>query len=262
MTGDGSQGMNENKPNWQRRALLAGGLLAVVGWVKGVPLLMSSGTPDLEFIALPDLAPFRRLVTSGATSSGATLLTGLAARAPLTPEEARLDLQVISDPRAAFFGPSRDGAVPIAMFSDFSCPNCRIMEARLKEMEASDPGSFRVVRHQLPILGVASTTASRAVLAADKQGAYLEMHERLIRTPAVSDLSYVTAIAADLGLDPARFNSDMTSGEIDQALSLTAAIARVFGFYGTPAFAVGRTVFLGAIPKQTLEALIAYEGLA
>ncbi len=251
--------MKGERSAWHRRALLAGGLLSIVGWVKGLPYLMSLGSADLEFEALPDLAPFRRLISSGSTTSGANVFAGLEMRKPLTAEQTQLELAVRSDPCSAFYGSLRDGPVPVAMFSDFACPNCRIMESRMQELEASDPGSFRVVRHELPILGVASTTASRAVLAADRQGAYREMHERLIRTPAITDISYVTAIAADLGLNPDQFTTDMTSGEIDQTLRLTAAIARVFGFYGTPAFAVGQTVFLGAIPKSTLQALIAHE---
>jgi protein-disulfide isomerase len=133
------------------------------------------------------------------------------------------------------------------------------MESRIAELEARDPDSFRIVHHQLPILGASSTTASRAVLAAQKQGAYREMHERLIRTPAVTDVSYVTAIAASIGLDADQFTADLNSVEVKQALQKTEAIARVFGFYGTPAFAVGRTVFLGAIPTPTLQALIANE---
>jgi len=253
--------MKADRALWQRRALLAGGAIAVVGWVKGAPYLASLGAPDLAFQTLPDLAPFRRLANAGATSTGAggAIFAGLEAREPLTAEQLRLDLAVKSDPCAAFYGSMRDGPVPVAMFSDFACPICRIMESRIAKLEASDPGSFRVVRHQLPILGAASTMASRAVLAADRQGAYREMHERLIRTPVVTNISFVTFIAADIGLDPDQFRADLNSEEIDQRLRLTEAIARVFGFYGTPAFAVGQTVFLGAIPKSTLQALIDFE---
>ncbi len=253
--------MKADRPLWHRRVLLAGGGIALIGWVKGAPYLASFGTPELAFQTLPDLAPFRWLTNAGATSGGneGAIFAGLETREPLTAEQLRLDLAVKSDPCAAFYGSMRDGPVPVAIFSDFACPICRVMESRIAELEADDPGSFRVVRHQLPILGAASTMASRAVLAADRQGAYREMHERLIRTPAVTDLSYVTTIAANIGLDPDQFINDLNSGEIDQTLLLTKAIARVFGFYGTPAFAVGQTVFLGAIPKSTLKALIADE---
>lgn len=85
------------------------------------------------------------------------------------------------------------------------------------------------------------------------------MHARLIRSPAVTDESYIAAIAENLDLDADRLLEDMRSDAIERRLGLTAAIADVFGFIGTPAFAVGRTVFMGSIPTGALRKLIAEE---
>jgi hypothetical protein len=60
-------------PNWQRRAILAGGFVALVGWVKGFLHLLSLGKADLEFEAIPDLTPFRSLSNNGATTIGAAI---------------------------------------------------------------------------------------------------------------------------------------------------------------------------------------------
>ncbi|HEY9022231.1 MAG TPA: hypothetical protein VIN17_16360 [Paracoccaceae bacterium] len=65
--------MNMDGPNWQRRAILAEGFLAVVGWVKGSLHLLSLGKADLEFEATPDLTPFRSLSNNGATTIGAAI---------------------------------------------------------------------------------------------------------------------------------------------------------------------------------------------
>lgn len=133
------------------------------------------------------------------------------------------------------------------------------MDTRLSDLEASDPGTFHIVRHQLPLLSAASATASRAVLAADLQGRYRDMHARLIRTPVVTDERYIATIAESLDLDTDRLLEDMRSDAIDRRLRLTAAIADVFGFIGTPAFAIGRTVFMGSIQTGSLRKLIAEE---
>ncbi len=251
--------MKRDKATWRRRAVLAAGLLALVGWVQFAPDLLSFRSDDFVFEDIPDLAPFRWLSVDGATTSGGAMFAGLETRAPLTAEQERLDQRVKADPCRAFYGPARDGPVPVAIFSDFACPNSRVMEARLAEMEADAPDGFRIVRHQLPILGVDSAVASRAVLAAEKQGAYDDMHARLLRSPAVTDATYVTTLAGRIGLDLDRFETDLQSDEIRQTLLESEAIARVFGFFGTPAFAVGQTVFLGTVPTSTLEALIARE---
>lgn len=249
-----------SRPNWQRRALIAGGAVALVVWVKGAPHLLSSFGDEMEFQSINGLEPFRRLVGKGspaALSGGA--FVGLDRPEPSTPEDETILQTVRDDPCAAFFGPRQTGPVPVAMFSDFRCPICKMMNKRIAELQAESPDSFRIVRHELPLLGAASRTASRAVLAADRQGAYLEMHDRLTRTPAVTDEAFVGSIARAIGLDSDQLLHDMNSEEVEQELRMTRAIADVFGFYGTPAFAVGRTVFLGSISTSSLERLIAQE---
>jgi len=245
--------------DWKRRALLAGGALAVVGWVKGVPYLASLGTPDFAFEEIPGAPPFRRFLGSGSATPAAAIFAGLDAGEPEAETNDRLKDIVRADPCSAFYSSQKSDVVSVAMFSDFACPICRIMDDRLSDLHLSKPNSFTIVRHQLPLLGVASATASRAVLAADLQGGYRDMHQRLIRTPAITDESFVAVIAENIGLDADRLLEDMASEAIDQRLQMTAAIADVFGFYGTPAFAIGRTVFMGSVPINTLRRLIEVE---
>ena len=231
----------------------------MAAWVGGVPYLASLGRSDFSFEDLPDLPPFRRLRGDGPATLAGAALVGIDTGAAEPATDPALLREVRDDPCAALFGETGAGPVPVAVFSDFACPICRVMEERLADLEASDPGSFRIQRHQLPLLGAASTTASRAVLAADLQGGYREMHARLMRTPAVTDAGFVAAIARDIGLDPRRLRADMSDPAIDRRLRVSAAIAEVFGFFGTPAFAVGRTVFMGSIETGSLRRLIALE---
>ena len=244
---------------WKRRAMLAGGAIALVGWVKGVHYLASLGQPDFVFEDIPGLSPFRRLGGTGASTPGAAIFAGLDTGPRETEADIELQAFVRSNPCAAFFGDAPSETIPVAMFSDFACPICRVMDDRLVELEGSQPGTFHIVRHQLPLLGVASTVASRAVLAADMQGQYRQMHARLMRTPAVTDERFVASIANSLGLDADKLLQDMQSNAIERRLRLSAAIAQVFGFFGTPAFAVGRTVFMGSLPSNSLRKLIEQE---
>lgn len=244
---------------WRRRAILAGGALAVVAWTTGTPQLLSWRRTKLEYRDLPHLAPFRELVAAGTTSTGNPLFAGMSNTNATFPDIAVLRQQVRDNPCLALYGPSASSAVPVAFFSDFKCPNCRIMDAHLAEIEAKSPEAMRLVRHELPVLGNSSIVASRAVLAAQKQGAYRAMHAHLIRTPAIIDEDYLAYIAGEIGIDPVRMRTDMQSAAITAQLQRSRAIADVFQFAGTPAFAVGRTVFLGAIPKIAFTSLIAAE---
>ncbi len=257
-------GEGTGRANWRRRGLLLAGGAAVLAWVQGVPHLAALRAPALQSALIPGLEPFRRLTGAGPATTGSALLAGLDAPERRSAGAGALERAVRADPWAALFDgrPRGAGPVPVAMFSDFNCPICRVMDARLEELERADPGSMRLVRHELPILGRGSMVASRAVLAADRQGAYAAMHARLARTPAVTDAAYVEAVAGDLGLDRDRLLRDMGSPAIEARLRSSRAVADVFGFFGTPAFAVGHLVFMGSLPTATLASLIAAERVA
>ncbi len=254
--------MRDPRTLWKRRAALALGMAAVTGWVVGAPHLSSLWRPRLTFRDLPGLAPFRELETSGGISSGAGLLAGLdAPQPPDALQEARI-AQVRADPCTALFGDLADPRLPIAFFSDFNCPNCLLLNATLEEFLAARPDDLRIIRHQLPLLGQASTIASQAALAADLQGGYAAMHDRLMRARMVTDLNAVVRIAESAGLDGQQLLADMQTDRIASALDRAKAVASVFGFYGTPATVIGRTVFLGNLPKADVARIIDEERAA
>jgi predicted DsbA family dithiol-disulfide isomerase len=244
---------------WQRRALMAVAVFAVAGWILGAPRLLTFWSSQLTFRELPGLAPFRALQTTGGLSAGAGIWAGLDAPAAADPKQDAWVAWVRADPCGALFGPLTDGRLPIAFFSDFNCPNCKGLDAILQDLVATRPDDLRIIRHELPLLGTASTVASQAVLAAERQGGYRAMHDRLMRTRMVTDLNLVVSIAEAAGLDGQRLLADMKTADIASALDRSRAIAEVFGFYGTPATVIGRTVFMGAIPAADVLQIIEAE---
>lgn len=242
--------------------MLAAGAVAVAAWVVGIPRLGDLWSSRLTFQTIPGLAPFRALETPGTLSTATGLMIGLDAGQTPDAEDEALIAAVRADPCAALFGSQKDLRLPIAFFSDFNCPNCRILEAILTDYDAKNPDTIRVIHHELPLLGAASTIASEAVLAADLQGGYAAMHDRLIRAQLVTDLNYVVTMAQSIGLDGKRLIADMQTPAIKTALTKSKAIAKVFGFYGTPATVIGSTVFLGAIPAADVAQIIASERAA
>ncbi|MGV8988334.1 MAG: DsbA family protein [Cypionkella sp.] len=231
-------------------------MAAITGWVIGAPRLASLWTSRLTYRDLPGLAPFRELETAGALSPGASLLVGLNAPAAPDPAQKARIAAVRANPCAALFGPQSDPRLPVAFFSDFNCPNCRELDAILLDYDAAYPNEIRIIRHELPLLGAESTLASQAVLAAERQGDYKAMQDRLVRTRMVTDLSFVISVAESAGLDGQRLVADMQSPEIAAALDTSKSIAAVFGFYGTPSTVIGRTVFMGAISAANVGQII------
>lgn len=243
---------------WRRRAVLAGTLALAAAWTVGIRQLASGWPSRLTFRDMSGLAPFRLLETGGPVSTGAILQLGSDLVAA-DPADVAVAAVVRSDPCAALFGLQVYPRLPIAFFSDFNCPNCRILDATLLAYDSEHPRTIRIVRHELPLLGEASIVASKAVLAADLQGGYTTMQNRLMRARMVTDLTYVAAVAQSAGLDGKRLVEDMQSPKIEAALSKSRATAELFGFYGTPGTVIGRSVFVGAIPAADVAQIIEEE---
>lgn len=242
---------------WRRRAVLLAaatvGGVAWWGWPRIAPLLVGA----FDFEPLHDPAGFRRIAT-GATSSAPIPLVGVA-----RPDDVELrtdEAAVRADLCGALFGgPPSAGVVPIASFSDYNCPFCRVLTGRLAALEARSDIAVRIAWHEWPLLGPTSEVAARAALAADIQGAYVAFHKRLMRTRFLPTPGFLEVLARDIGIDPLRLRTDMDSDAVSERLRTTEAVARIFGFIGTPALVVGRTVVVGAVSDAVIRALVEQE---
>ncbi len=245
-----------------RRGLILGGLALAGGYAAlgyGVPALRSRWT-DMEFSALDRPAGFRR-IAGGETSAGAfDPFVGLDDGSNEAPEALPV-VDVEANLCVALFSGWSEQAdvVPIASFSDYNCAICRITTRRLAGLREIAEGTAQVTWHELPILGETSLLAARAALAADRQGAYAAFHDRLLRSPFQPTPEYLHAVAADLGLDRDLLLADMSGDAVSERIARGLALRDVFGFPGTPAIVVGRTVIEGDVDERTLARLIEAE---
>ena len=207
------------------------------------------------FSEIPGLPGFRRL-ESGEVS-GPRMDPFLGLRAPDAPPPPRP--LPPGELCAALFGdapPPGAGTVTVASFSDYYCPYCRDLTARLAARAGT---GVAVVWHELPILGDASAAAARAALAADMQGAYAAFQARLLRTSFQPNDAYLTELGRSLGLDTTRLLADVRGAEVARRLETSARAAATLGIVATPALVVGRTLVSGAITDDRLDALLALE---
>ncbi|WP_170134032.1 DsbA family protein [Palleronia aestuarii] len=218
---------------------------------------------DLEFEPYPGLPGFRRMAggsqsTAGSPGGSFSLFVGLEAPGEADPEFEGVLASVRSNVCAALYpeqGPS--DMVPVASFSDYNCPYCRVQTEKLAEIAKN--GGIAVAWHELPLLGDASVTAARGALAAKRQDAYLAFHRRLMRAPFQTDRTYLGLLAREIGVDEAEFIADMDSAAVADEIRRSRALSRIFGFVGTPALVVGRTVVQGEIGSATMRRLIERE---
>ncbi len=239
----------------RRTFLVVAGLALLYAGFRIVPGL---GREDLVFEEIDDPVGFRRL-TAGKSSTGFDPFFGLEDRTENNHADA--ESRVRRNICATLYGDALGGGedVPVASFSDYYCPYCRVQTKRLAAMEARPASGIRVAWHELPLLGETSTLAAKAALAARNQGAYPAFHERLMRSPFQATPEYLQALADDIGIDHANLTADMNGDRVLLELENSAALARIFAFIGTPAMVIGRTVIQGEISERTIQDLVERE---
>lgn len=146
-------------------------------------------------------------------------------------------------------------AVSLVEFFDYRCGYCKRVYPTLKQLLAEN-ADVRLVFKEFPILGPESLVASKAALAAAKQGKYLEFHEAMMTSSAPASAATAEETAKKLGLDVAKLKADMESPEIEAILNRNRELAQSLGVEATPTFVVGSELVAGAIDAAGFQKLI------
>lgn len=145
----------------------------------------------------------------------------------------------------SFVAGDPDGDVTVVEFFDYNCGYCRRALPALVELIDNDD-KVRVVLKELPIFGDDSEDAAKAALAADKQGKYFEMHQKLFSDPGKANKEKALKIAQELDMDVAQLETDMEDPEIQKSLDESRALAEKIGVEGTPFYLIGDRSLAGA----------------
>ena len=247
----------DDRPQTSRRNLVVGAL--TLGAVAGGWQLWVHRPREFAFRPIEGLPGWRLLEFDGVSApsagvSGAVFLglgDGGEAVEPLP--ASRLC--------ATLFEP-KEGKVPVAAFSDFFCPYCRIQIPRLADRARRLDASIAISWHELPLLGPTSELTARAAVAADLQGGYPEFQARLFASSFRPTTQYLAEAASSAGLGPGQILLDMEGQVVASRLMRSRAASRTLGIYGTPALVVGRTLVMGRITEGDLDRLIAIEAEA
>jgi protein-disulfide isomerase len=165
---------------------------------------------------------------------------------------AQAQLVVPNDPMAG----DRTGDVTIVEFFDTRCPYCRQLEPVMDGFLAKD-AKVRLVYKDLPILGPASVLGSKALLAAQKQDAYVRMRDAVMKLPPDTTLPQLESVARALGLDWARMARDMEDPSVRSRIDANLKLAHELGIQGTPALVIGKDLVPGAVSLPELQKMVA-----
>jgi len=180
-----------------------------------------------------------------------------------TRDRAGAQRAAIAENAAALFRTAEDpvkgnpqGAVTVVEFFDARCGYCKQLHPAVEQL-LKRQRDVRLVLKDLPILGPNSLLASRALLAAQRQGKYAELHDALLKLKEEPTEPVLKREAEKLGLDWARLRREMDDPAIGRRLEANTKLAAALRIEGTPALIIGDTLVPGAVDLATLEKLVA-----
>ena len=126
--------------------------------------------------------------------------------------------------------------VTIVEFSDYQCPFCSQAEGLVNQVIEAYPRDVRLVFKQFPLTSIhpQAMPASKAALAAGRQGKFWEMHKLIFENQRALAPGKFTEFAEQLQLDVPQFQKDMESPEIAAQIQKEMQEAKAADVTGTP----------------------------
>ena len=131
-------------------------------------------------------------------------------------------------------------SVTLVEYGDFECPNCKQAAPVVKLILSHFAGRIRFVWRHFPLEEV-HPHALHAALASEAAGAqrkFWPMHDRLFEHPSQLEDRQLERYAGELGLDTARFRSDLQHDAHLQRVREHIESGRASGVRSTPTFFV------------------------
>ncbi len=236
------------------------------GTIAGIGFTVSLLIASLAFRG-PDLAQAKAGVLSAALCA-AVITWGVFQITSLFPPRLRIrallgtssviqDLAAPVDPRRDHIRGPHTAAVTVVEYGDFECPYCGRAEPAVRELLA-DFGDVRYVWRHLPLSDVHphAQLAAEAAEAADRQGAFWEMHDTLFDHQDELKPAALVRYAADLGLDTERFTTDLRKHTGGGRVAEDVDSADLSGVSGTPTFFINGQRHYGAYDIGALSAAV------
>jgi protein-disulfide isomerase/rhodanese-related sulfurtransferase len=167
------------------------------------------------------------------------------------------DFSRLIRPDSHSIGPA-DAPVTVVEFGDFQCPSCVIAEATNQEIRRQFPKQVRFIFRQFPLAKFhqfAEKAAEAAECGAD-QGKFWQMHDRMYQAYGELAVVQLKYYAQDIGLDTAKFNACLDSGEKAQRVQEDVADGQALAVNATPTFFINKERHVGGLNIQEFTAIV------
>ncbi len=208
-----------------------------------------------------------RLRRNGLLSAGAMglLVAGLLTGGAVTtlgtpsPQPSAVAASILAPSTAPRTG---SGPVTVVEFADYQCPACAAVAPELQTLVNERRITLVFRSFPLPQHANAVLTAHAAEAAA-LQGKFWPMHDQLFATQAAWEnlsadqaRSYVSHVATSLGLDVTRWQHDLDSSAVANAVASDLAAAEALSLPGTPSLFINGHLYSGGLSLDQLRSAV------
>ena len=152
---------------------------------------------------------------------------------------------------------SKNAPVKIVIWSDFECPFCSRVNPSIAQVKKEYGKKVAVSFKHFPLpFHKNATLAAVAAIAAQNQGKFWEMHDKLFENQKALQRANLVQYAKDLGLNMAKFEKDLDNPANTARVKAEMAEGSKVGVRGTPASFVNGRMISGAQPFQNFKKLI------
>src|SRR6185312_16054053 len=162
--------------------------------------------------------------------------------------------------RVPLEGPMRgpaDAKVTIVEFSDFQCPFCSRVVPTVEKIMKDYPKDVRLFfRHNPLPFHQNAPLAAEAAVAAQAQGKFWEMHDKMFANQQALDRAGLEKDAQEIGLDMGKFKAALDSHSGKAKVDADLAAGKQIGVQGTPNFYIDGRNIQGAQPYEEFKKVI------
>ena len=170
--------------------------------------------------------------------------------------------KILSDPvkiainGSPFQGPEK-AKITLVEFSDFQCPYCSRAIAEVENILRAYPKDIKLVFKQFPLeIHSEAQLAAEASLAANAQGKFWPMHDKLFANFRKLSRDNIFLWAKESGIDMEKFKVDLQSGKFRPAVEKDVKDGFEAGVQGTPTFFINGQRYSGLLDLNSVKAIL------
>jgi protein-disulfide isomerase len=147
--------------------------------------------------------------------------------------------------------------ITLVEFSDFQCPYCIAAAPQLAAVLKAYPTQVKLIFKEYPLETHSQAgLAAAAAIAAHKQGKFWPMYDAMFATPDGLVKENLVALAQKNGLDLKRFEADLDSTEVKEAITRDVQDGDRAGVEGTPTLFINGQRYNGPIELESLKPVL------